>query len=83
MNSSLSRLCCRFRLTLGLVSVLTSLLFSPWMTAQGVASGTIEGRVSHAGNASYLENARVMIEGTRFETFTDATGAYRLVDVPA
>ena len=47
------------------------------------AAGTIEGRVLNTRNGEYLEKARVTVEGTRFETFTDATGVYRLNNVPA
>ncbi len=46
-------------------------------------TGTIEGRVLNTRNGEYLEKARVTVEGTRLETFTDATGVYRLNGVPA
>ncbi len=46
-------------------------------------SGTIEGRVLNTRNGEYLEKARVTVEGTRSETFTDSSGQYRLVGVPA
>jgi TonB-dependent receptor len=45
-------------------------------------SGTIEGRVLNTRNGEYLEKARVTVEGTSLETFTDNTGHYRLVGVP-
>src|SRR5688572_15510795 len=44
--------------------------------------GTIEGRVYNTRNGEYLEKARVTIEGTQLETFTDGTGQYRVVGVP-
>ena len=47
------------------------------------AAGSIEGRVLNTRNGEYLEKARVNVEGTRIETFTDATGVYRLNNVPA
>jgi iron complex outermembrane receptor protein len=72
-----------WRIPAALFAVGATLFLVQPLGAQGNATGGIEGRVSHPGNASYLENARVVIEGTRFETFTDATGAYRFVDVPA
>jgi iron complex outermembrane receptor protein len=50
--------------------------------AQATASGTIEGRIVNPVSGNYLENARVSVEGTGLETFSDATGFYRLVDVP-
>src|SRR5436190_23192656 len=51
--------------------------------AQTAATGTIEGRVFNPANGSYLENARITVEGTAMETFTDDTGFYRIVNVPA
>src|SRR5688572_31589982 len=84
MNSSFNPQSQMFRFIVRfLVVVVTPFLAAVPVNAQGVSTGTIEGRVSHAGNASYLENARVVIDGTRFETFTDDTGAYRFIDVPA
>lgn len=46
-------------------------------------SGAIEGRVLNAGNNRYLNNARVTVEGTNLETFTDAFGGFRLDNVAA
>lgn len=46
-------------------------------------TGSIEGRVLNLGNGRYLNNARVTIEGTNHETFTDAFGGYRFDNVPA
>lgn len=45
--------------------------------------GVIEGRIFNPSTGEYLENVRVSIEGTALETFTDATGTYRLGNVPA
>ncbi|MBI4625670.1 MAG: carboxypeptidase regulatory-like domain-containing protein [Verrucomicrobia bacterium] len=59
-----------------------SLLPGP-VRAQSAASGTIEGRVFNPGNGTYLENARITIEGTQLEAFTDSGGLYRFTDVPA
>ena len=47
------------------------------------ATGTIEGRVLNTRNGEYLEKARVTLEGTRLETFTDSTGQYRFSEAPA
>ncbi len=47
------------------------------------ATGTIEGRVLKARSGDYAENARISVEGTALETFTDADGNYRLGQVPA
>ena len=53
------------------VALLTAAAF-----AQGAATGTIEGRVFDAGRGEYLERARLVIEGTSQETFTEAGGPY-------
>jgi len=47
------------------------------------STGTIEGRVFNAATGAALVNARVMIEGTTREAITDATGFFRLSDLPA
>ncbi|MBI5768697.1 MAG: TonB-dependent receptor [Verrucomicrobia bacterium] len=66
-----------FRRILG---ALAALLFA---AAPGFAQapGTIEGRVLNTTNGAYLENARVSIEGTTFQTFTNSYGEYRLTGV--
>ena len=46
-------------------------------------AGMIEGRVFNPGTGEYLEFVRVTIAGTALETFTDSSGEYRLVNVPA
>ncbi|MCX6934144.1 MAG: carboxypeptidase regulatory-like domain-containing protein, partial [Verrucomicrobia bacterium] len=53
----------------------------PAATASGF--GTIEGRVINATNGEYVERARLTVEGTALETFTDSGGNFRLVGVPA
>ncbi|MBI4624779.1 MAG: carboxypeptidase-like regulatory domain-containing protein [Verrucomicrobia bacterium] len=50
--------------------------------AQTAAFGTIEGRVLNTRNGEYLENARVTVDSTTLETFTDSIGQYRLGNVP-
>ncbi|MBI4623576.1 MAG: carboxypeptidase regulatory-like domain-containing protein [Verrucomicrobia bacterium] len=51
--------------------------------ADGSAAGMIEGRAMNSRNGEYLENARVTVEGTALEAFTDSRGHYRLGNVPA
>lgn len=46
-------------------------------------SGIIEGRVYNAASGAFLTNARVSVEGTSLEAFTDSSGTYRLRNVPA
>jgi TonB-dependent receptor len=55
---------------------------APAATAQA-ESGMIEGRVFNAGTGGALARARVTVEGTQLETFTDETGSFRLVGVPS
>jgi iron complex outermembrane receptor protein len=45
-------------------------------------TGTIAGRVLNGRSGDYVENARITIEGTELETFTDEDGYYRLGSVP-
>ncbi len=53
------------------------------LRAQQLSTGTIEGRVANAATGDYVELARVTVEGTAIETFTDSSGQYRLVNVPS
>ena len=70
------------RLAFGLFAAVFAVV-TPSAVAQSAASGTIEGRVLNARNGEYLENARLTVEGTSLETFTDTDGSYRLSNVPA
>jgi iron complex outermembrane recepter protein len=54
----------------------------PRATAQVVAAGSIEGRVVNPRSGEYLVNARVTLEGTGLEAFTESDGTYRLTNVP-
>jgi iron complex outermembrane recepter protein len=66
-------------LALGILAGITV----PLPGATSAATGTIEGRVLNSRSGEYVENARVTVEGTSLETFTDADGNYRLSQVPA
>ncbi len=46
-------------------------------------TGSIAGRVFDPAGGNYLGNARVTVDGTTIESFTDDTGYYRLDRVPA
>ena len=59
------------------------LLLAVRAAAQSPATGVIEGRVFDSVRGEYLEKALVSVEGTRLETLTDATGQFRLGNVPA
>jgi iron complex outermembrane recepter protein len=58
-------------------------LFLSIAIARAQQTGTIEGRVFNPGTGEYLERARVTIEGTSLETFTDNLGQYAFTNVPA
>ena len=67
---------------LGLVVTWLVLWLHP-LRAQSLASGGIEGRVSSLASGAFLENARVTIEGTVQETFSDAAGYFRFTQLAA
>ncbi len=62
----------------------TGLFVGSPLVAQEAAkqTGAVEGRVFNAASGSYLNKARVTVEGTSIETFTSDTGDYRLRNVP-
>lgn len=51
--------------------------------AQPPAAGSIRGRVFNTRSGEYAERARITVEGTALETFTDNLGQYYLPSVPA
>ncbi len=66
-----------------LVAAFCLSLASPQGFAQAASAGTVEGRILNASSGNYLNNARVRVQGTSIEAFTDAFGEYRLSGVPA
>ena len=66
-----------------LAALALSTLFTAIVVAQVANTGRVEGRVLDSVRGEYLENARVSVEGTALEAFTDNGGFYRLVNVPA
>lgn len=60
---------------------LTALLGAPRVTA--APTGSVSGRVQNADIGMYLKQARIRVEGTSLETFTDSLGDYHLDNVPA
>ncbi len=62
---------------------LTCMLALPNAIWAQAGTGSIEGRVRNIGNDRYLNNARIVIEGTSRETFTNEFGEYRFDNVPA
>ena len=79
MSKSISLLVIALRLG---GAILALSFFATSLGAQ-VATGTVEGRVFNPATGEYTENARITVEGTGLEAFTDATGEYRLTNVPA
>jgi iron complex outermembrane recepter protein len=51
--------------------------------AQQSATGTVTGRVYNVQDGKYLPRARVSVQGTQIETFTDDYGQFVLNNVPA
>lgn len=50
---------------------------------QSQTTGNIEGRVYDPARGQYLERARMTIEGTNVEAFTDVEGTFRFIGVSA
>jgi TonB-dependent receptor len=63
------------------LAVLSAGLVTPAYAQE--TTGTVTGRVLNVGTGRYLNNARVVLEGTNRETFTNEFGEFRLSDVPA
>ena len=57
------------------------LLIAP-LTAADSTTGIVEGRVSNPATGEFFERARITVEGTSLEAFTDTSGFYRLASVP-
>jgi len=57
-------------------------VLAPNLRAQ-TNSATIEGRVQNAASGDYLSSVRIRVDGSDRETFTDATGFYRLSGLPS
>ncbi len=53
------------------------------VSAQSTGTGSIEGHVANVRSGEFLERARVSIEGSTLEAFTDSSGQYRISYVPA
>ena len=47
------------------------------------ATGNVTGRVTNPATGGVIERARITVEGTNLETFSDADGYFRLGSVPA
>ncbi len=65
------------------LAVLVVCAFGGRLPGQILTGGTIEGRVANTASGSFLENARITVEGTGLEVFSDETGFFRLTHVPA
>jgi len=67
----------------GLVTLGLAFALAATVTAQDAGTGTVSGRVLNVGNNKYLNNARIVVEGTNIEAQTNEYGEYRLQGVPA
>lgn len=59
-----------------------TLVFFVCGLAQAQDSGSIEGRVANSASGDYLEKVQITVAGTTLETLTNASGEYRLKNVP-
>ncbi|MDF9833193.1 TonB-dependent receptor [Ereboglobus sp. PH5-5] len=71
-----------FALMLG-VAVFTASTDLSAQAARSEGGGVVTGRVLNKATGQYLSDAVVTVEGTNIQTVTDASGAYRLDNVPA
>ncbi len=65
------------------LSLLLTAFAAPCALQAQAGTGTIEGRVQNIATGAYVNNARVAIDGTTLETFTNPEGEYRLANVAA
>lgn len=61
--------------------VFLSLITFTW--GQTAATGVVRGRVLNESTGSYLATARVAVQGTEIQSFTNDIGEYQLTNVPA
>ncbi|MFM8336433.1 MAG: carboxypeptidase regulatory-like domain-containing protein, partial [Opitutaceae bacterium] len=54
-----------------------------FLSTAAAHAATIEGRVLNAATGVYLNNARIVVEGSNVETYTDGNGDFRLAGLPA
>ncbi len=66
-----------------LLAALGFALAAPGLLSAQTATGTVAGRVTNPATGSVVERARIAVEGSTLETFSDADGYYRLAPVPA
>jgi iron complex outermembrane receptor protein len=66
----------------GLRSVLLAAA-AAFLLAVPASAATVEGRVLNASTGVYLNNARVAVEGSTLEAFTDGNGDFRISGLPA
>jgi TonB-dependent receptor len=71
----------RLRFSCAFILILASIAWGQPPGSSG--AGTVEGRVSNSETGEYLELVQLTVEGTTLETFSDASGRYRLTNVPA
>lgn len=67
------------------VRLFASALLMVCLTGSAFAqeTGSVQGRVLNVGSGRYLNNAKITVEGTTIETYTNQYGDYRLNNIPA
>ena len=55
---------------------------APGQAEAAAGTGTITGRVKNVATGQYLNNARVLLQGTPLVAFTDESGTFHLAGVP-
>ncbi len=82
LSSSLRQGALALASRVALLALVTASLSAPARAADD-KTGDIDGRVLNATNGLYLTRARVVVEGTSIEAFSDDQGDFHLRNVPA
>jgi TonB-dependent receptor len=65
-----------------LVAAVLPVVSTP-LAAQGVATGTVTGRIFNPATSEYIRNVEVRVAGTDLAVQTEGNGFYQLLNVPA
>src|SRR6185436_6362095 len=74
------------RIAVPLAIACAAFAFAPLCVTRVAAqstSGIVEGRVINSANGEHVGNARLTVQGTLLEAFSQSDGSYRLTNVPA
>ena len=65
------------------LTVLFAVVWAPSLvSAQGVAVGTVQGRIYNPATSEYVRNAEIRVEGTELLAYSEEGGYYQLENVP-